>query len=371
MKRELLIVYGGKSCEHDISIITALYIYHAINIKEYNKKLIYLNQGNFYAGNGLEEIENYLNFDSNKYKKVSFSNGKLFEVSKKLKNICKVDCVLLCTHGGQGENGALQGFFEINNIPYTSSGVFSSSLAMDKVMTKKMLESMNYNVVPYTVIKKEDFFDTDNIEKSVKYPMIIKPALLGSSIGISVANNKEQAIKGVRLGFEYDTKLLVEKCLQNFTEINCAAVKNGNQVIVSLPERPIITSGFLSYEDKYLKNTKLQTDREYPAKIDVELTSKIQNLTRQVYTDFEMKGVVRIDYLVENEQNIYVNEINTIPGSLSHYLFTKLGINTSQLIEIMINQAILETTQNNQLITSFCSNVLSYYKDTNVVSKYK
>lgn len=370
MKGELVIVYGGKSCEHDISVITALYIYNAINLNDYNKTLVYLYEGEFYIGNKLQRIESYIKFDKSKYSKVVFNNGYLYEGTKRLKKTCKVGCVLLCAHGGEGENGSLQGFFEINNIPYSSANVAASSVAMDKVLTKRMLVAMNYKTLPYSVIKYNEEYSLAQIEKQCGYPFIVKPALLGSSIGISVVKSYENALQAIELGFKYDNKLLIEKCLQDFIEINCAAVKKDDEIFASLPERPIISAGFLSYEDKYIKNTKLQNNREYPAKIDKELTKKIQDLTKQLYKDFELAGVVRIDYLIHGD-DIYVNEINTIPGSLSYYLFAKQNINVSKLIKIMIKQAIKDKEENQKLVTSFCSNVLSHYKGSKLVPKIK
>lgn len=370
MKGELVIVYGGKSCEHDISIITALYIYNAISLKDFNKTLVYLRDGSFYTGSRLEQIENYIDFDSCRYKKVTFNNGYIYEGDKKLKKGVKIDCALLCAHGGEGENGALQGYLQINDIPYTSSNVLGSSVTMDKVITKKILQSNNYKVLPYVVIKNGEEFSIEDIADKCGYPLIIKPANLGSSIGITVAKNSEQAIKGIELGLQYDNKLLIEKCLENFIEINCAAVKKDGQVMPSLPEKPLITSDILSYEDKYIKSNKLQTNREYPASIDEKLTARIQKLTARLYKDFELGGVVRIDYLIDGN-DIYVNEINTIPGSLSYYLFSKQNINTSQLIDIMIKQAIKDKEENKKLITSFCSNVLSHYKGNKLTPTVK
>lgn len=371
MKRQLIIVYGGRSCEHDISIITALYVYNALNLKSHNKLLVYFHEGSFYVGKDLANIETYVDFKPSKFNKVIFCNGNLYKISKKLVKFCKVDCALLCTHGGEGENGALQGFFEVNDIAYTSANVAASSLTMDKVLTKKMLEILGYKSLPYVTLGK------DNASSAIKeftkkwgFPIIAKPSKLGSSIGISVARNQKQAIDAIGLGFRFDDKLLIEKCLEDFIEINCAAIRNGEEILVSLPEKLSFDSDYLSYDDKYMCNMKLPNNREYPAKIDDKLISKIQELTRQIYVDFNLSGVVRVDYLLKNNE-IYVNEINTIPGSLSYYLFSKLDINISQLVDILIKQSHKERLQKSSLVNSFSSQVLSHYKRNKETLKMK
>lgn len=361
MKKVVAIVYGGKSCEHDISIITAMYTYNALDLEEYDIALVYLYDGNFYYGKKLENIDTYIKFDKRKFSQVFFINGKLYDKKKKLKASLDIECVVLCTHGGDGENGSLQGYFDINNIPYTSSKVFSSSLAMDKVMSKKMLESMKYSVLPYVYIKADDENKLASIVDKLNYPVIVKPAKLGSSIGISKCNDAEEAEYAIEVGLKYDNKLLVERCLEDFIEINCAAVRNGNEIVVSLPERPFVTKGYLSYEDKYISDKKGEVCREFPAKIDKAQTEKITQMTRSIYENFELSGVVRIDYLIENNK-IFVNEINTIPGSLSYYLFEKQNINISKLVDIMIKQSLKEKKAEDSLLSCFSSQVLQHYK---------
>lgn len=366
MKR-LIIIFGGKSCEHDISIITAAYAYHAINLKDYNKTAVYLYQGLFYIGKGLENLDSFIKFDKKKYTQVIFSDGFMFSAGKKLKKILKVDCALLCTHGGEGENGALQGYLEINGIPYTSSGVAESAVTMDKVLTKKLLESFGYDVVPYAVLESKDA--AEKIEKLLSYPVIVKPARLGSSIGISKAKNLSELTEAVELGRKYDDILLVESCLENFIELNCAAVKDGEEILVSGIERPYVDSGFLSYNDKYIGGAKAQQKKEFPAKIADSLAQRVVNLTKRVYKDFRLSGVVRIDFMAQGER-LFVNEINSIPGSLAHYLFAKT-MNISALVKTMIDEATRRFEKEKSLITSFYSNVLAHYKGSKAFGAMK
>lgn len=365
--KELIIIFGGKSCEHDISIITAAYAYHAINLKDYRKTAVYLYQGLFYIGKGLESLDSFIKFDKKEFKQVLFSDGFMYSAGKKLKKILKVDCALLCTHGGEGEDGSLQGYLEINKIPYSSSGVAESAVTMDKVLTKKLLESFGCDVVPYTVLEPKE--KAEKIEKQLKYPVIVKPARLGSSIGISKAKNLSELTEAVELGRRYDDVLLVESCLEDFTELNCAAVKDGEEILVSGIERPYADGGFLSYNDKYIGGAKTPQKKEFPAKIDDNLAERVNNLTKRVYKDFRLSGVVRIDFLAQGER-LFVNEINSIPGSLAHYLFAKVtGI--SGLVKIMAEEAGRRYEKEKSLITSFYSNVLTHYKGSKAFNAIK
>lgn len=365
--KELVIIFGGKSCEHDISIITAMYAYHAINLKEYRKTLVYLFQGSFFVGKGLENLDSYIKFDKKKYSQAIFSNGGLYKVGKKLKKIMSVDCALLCTHGGEGENGALQGYLELNDIAYTSSGVTASAITMDKALTKRLLQAYGYETVPYVVIDGKD--TVEKVEKELNYPVIVKPARLGSSIGISKATNRHELIKAVELSRKYDDSLLVESCLEDFIELNCAALKKGGEIIASGIERPYGGGGFLSYDDKYINSAKAAQKKEFPAKIEQSLAEKVTELTKCVYKDFNLSGVVRVDFLVENN-NVYINEINAIPGSLAHYLFAKT-MNISALSKSMIEEAVCRRQKEKELITSFYSNVLAHYKGSKAFGAVK
>ncbi len=365
--KELVIIFGGKSCEHDISIITAAYAYHAINLKEYRKTQVYLYQGLFYIGKGLESLDSFIKFDKKKFTQVIFSDGYMYAAGKKLKKLFKVDCALLCTHGGEGEDGALQGYFEINKIPYSSSGVAASAVTMDKVLTKKLLESYGYDVLPYAVLAPQE--DEKTVKEKISYPVIVKPARLGSSIGISKAKNFAELVEAVELGRKYDDFLLVESCLEEFIELNCAAVKNGEEILVSGIERPYVEGGFLSYNDKYICGAKAPQKKEFPAKIDEKLAQRVADLTKSVYKDFRLTGVVRVDYLAQGER-LFVNEINSIPGSLGHYLFAKT-VGLSGIVKIMADEAARRYEKEKNLITSFYSNVLTHYKGSKAFNSIK
>ncbi|HHU43631.1 MAG: ATP-grasp domain-containing protein [Bacillota bacterium] len=365
MKGQIIIVYGGTSCEHDISIITALYAYNAANLQAYEKTLVYLRNGEFFIGDKLKDISSYIDFQKSCFDRVFFYKGGMYRYKKPKKCFLEVDCALICAHGGEGENGALQGYFEIADIAYTSAKVYSSSLLMDKVKTKKALEYKGYSVLPYCVVKKEGDCNYCQIEEKLGYPVIIKPARLGSSIGIAKAKNREELDLAVETGLMYDDKLLVEKCLDDFMEINIAAMKSKGETILSIPERPIIDGDFLTFEDKYVVIDKCSLKKEIPAKIAKRLESKLNLISQKLYEDFELDGVVRIDYLIKDKE-IFVNEINTIPGSLAYYLFAPKDINMTKLVNILVEEAIEYHKKQKKLIKNFSSNILSHYNGNKV-----
>ncbi|MFW5780774.1 MAG: hypothetical protein ACOCWI_04925, partial [Bacillota bacterium] len=291
MKGNLIIIYGGQSCEHDISIITALYTYNAANLEDYEKTLVYLRDGEFFIGNGLSKITSYISFNKALYEKVFFYKGAMYRNKKPKKPLFIVDCAVLCAHGGEGENGALQGYMEINDIAYTSAKVYTSSLLMDKVNTKRMLNYLGYKTLPHCVVEKDKDCNFCEIEQELGYPVIVKPSKLGSSIGITKAKNRDELDYAVETGLMYDKKLLVEKCLEDFTEINVAALKRKGEIICSIPEKPIVNGDFLSFEDKYSVVDKCSLQKEIPAKISKKLHEEINRIVKKLYIDFELDGV--------------------------------------------------------------------------------
>lgn len=352
--KNIIIIYGGISCEHDISIITALSAYNAISTSENNYILVYMKNGLFYAGDKLKDINSYINFDSKSVKEVVFKKQTMLYKSVFKKPI-KIDCALMCNHGGEGENGSLSGFFEVNNIPYTASGVFGSSICMDKVFSKLMLEKYKIPVVSYRIYRKND-----SIEKleELGYPMIIKPANLGSSVGIAYANNIDELMAGLEFALQFDEKLLVESALTNFEEYNCAAVQGDDGIIVSEIERPVFNKEYLNFYDKYVSSTDIR--REINPDIDKKIRDKIIKTTEDVYSLLELKGIVRIDYLYSNNR-LYVNEVNTIPGSLAFYLFKAKGYEFREIIKLSIENAISTFNRKQFLIKDFSSSVLENY----------
>jgi len=361
--KNIIVLFGGKSAEHDISLITANLALNAIDNEKYNVYPIMVDKQNkwFYVKdfkNNIEKIgkkeEIFLKLgENNLYIKKGFITKKFI----------KVDCALLCHHGLNGEDGTIQSVLKLCSIPFTSSGVLSSGITMDKVVMKMLFKEHNFNVIDYFYFTKPDYEQKseqilDEIEAKLGFPIIIKPANLGSSIGINISKNREELINSIQIALNFDNKILVEKALEDFTEINCAVMGYGEDIVVSSLEQPVNWKEFLTFEDKYISGSKKAVKRIYPAKVNKEIKTQIQQLSKEIFEKFELCGVARIDYIVKNEE-IYVNEINSIPGSLAYYLFEREEYSFTEVIDKLIECGIKKFKEENQLTYTFESNVLN------------
>lgn len=366
MKKSVAVFYGGRSCEHDISIITAIQAMGYINNEKYEVSPIYMRDGNFYTGDCLDNMDFYQNFNARRLTKLILINGIFYS---RIKNLLikkfKPDVALICCHGGEGENGSLQGMLEMNNIPYTSSGVLSSAIGMDKILSKMLFQGLMLNTVEEITVLRDDFKADSNksiqrIESLLKYPIIVKPSSLGSSIGIKRANNRDELIEAITVASAFDNRIIAERALNDFIELNCAVVSDGKNIIVSEVERPISWQEYLTFEDKYLIGGKGMSDgiRELPAKISENLYENVQSVSERLYIELDLSGVVRIDYLLADNGKLFVNEINTIPGSLAFYLFEPKGLTFTDLLDILIEGAIYKANIHKENKLAFQSNVL-------------
>ena len=363
---KLGIFFGGESCEHDISIITALQVLENADKSKYDVIPIYIRNGVWYTGE-MDSVEFFKNFDKSKKKEIILSGNQLYSKTKfgKFAKYKKIDVAFIANHGGDGENGDLQGLLEVNGIAYTSCDVYSSALCMDKDKLKKRLESSGYPTVAGVTLKRSEYNDKKsksfvNAVRKLSYPLIVKPATLGSSIGITVAENRAQLNNALTTAFCYDDKALIEKYIKRNSEYSCACCtgEDGN-VIVSAIEKPLSKAAILSFADKYSSGGKNDIKREMPAKIDYESASEIRDITRRLYETLGLFGVVRIDYIYdEDERKLYVNEINTVPGSIAYYLFEECGISFERLIDMMTDAALKRYEEKNKNLKTYISNVL-------------
>lgn len=362
-------MYGGKSCERDISIITALQAMGSM--ASHTLLPIIMTEEGMFTGSAMQNINTYRDLNTSKMTEVIIKDGRIYALrNSKLKELFKPDCALICCHGGAGENGALQGLLDISNIPYTSSGVLGSAIGMDKIIMKRVFSEMLLNIVPYTTVTKDmvcnDMTDCINsIESLISYPVIVKPSAQGSSIGIKIASCKKELIEALVTASYYDRNIIAEEALTDMTEINCAAFKDDKRIVVSALEKPISWNEFLSFDDKYIHKGKGMDSslRELPAKLDDSTATCIKGLTKRIYERFGLKGVVRIDFMIDNKAHkIYVNEINTIPGSLAYYLFEPLGIEFPELINYMLSEAIRHKKLEDATKTDYPSRVLKDYR---------
>ena len=393
-----LVFFGGKSAEHDISVITGIQLLENIDRTLYNVFPIYIHSDvTFLYGKNLEKIENYQNLNRKQVKKaIFFPNDKNLYIKTRfgLKKICTCDVAILCCHGLNGEDGTLQGLLELSDIPYTSSGVLSSSVSMDKVVMKRMFESLCLPVVQWQYL---NVFEIENKKNSVKkeieervsklnFPIIVKPANLGSSIGINFCNNLKETINAVNIAKEYDDKIILEEAVKPLKEINCSCLGDETTVYASELEEPISFKDFLTFDEKYLteKSSKIKTDqnqkvknkketsrieRKFPAELSLEITEKIKNFSKIIFKEFCCKGVVRIDYLVNEKTNeVFVNEINSIPGSMSYYLWEE-KYTYPELIDQLVTIAIKTKKQQNRKKFCYSSQVLNKYKNKEFIHK--
>ncbi len=352
---KIYIIFGGASVEHDVSIVTALQTYHAIK-EVYKVGLIYCDNSNAMYLSTKTATNDYIDKDKliSELKQVTIVNKKLYLVRKnKLKFLTNIETVINCCHGGIGENGVLKAVLDFNNIPSTSSSPISSAICMNKVYTKLIAKSLDIPIVEYVVANKFN----DQVEQQVKNlgeTFIVKPCSLGSSIGV-VKSNLNTLQEDVETVLHLDSEVLIEREILPLIEYNCAIMRDGTGVVVSQIEQPINKSEILTFEDKYINSEKT---RIIPAELSESVENRIYEYTKKIYNSLGLSGVVRIDYLYDaNQDVVYLNEVNTIPGSLAYYLFEGLGISYIKLIDMLINNS-----NTSKLQTYFSTNILTNLK---------
>lgn len=379
MKIKIGVIYGGETVEHEVSVISALQAMNNLNEDKYDIVPIYISKDRiWYTGHMLRDIEFYKEFeDEKKYatKVMLYKKDKTFLLQRTTglfrKDITDLDVILPVVHGNNVEDGSLAGLLDSIGIPYVGSHVLGGALGQDKVVMKQVMESVNLPIVPYTWFYDSEYLDNkENILKEIKkigYPVIVKPATLGSSIGIEVAKNEKDIESKIEDAMEYDTKIVVEKVIENLTEVNASVLGNYEYQKVSPLEEVMGEDEILSFADKYLGNAKSKgtaskgmasTSRIVPARISEKLTKEIQDTAKQVFKVLNLSGVCRVDFLIDNKENkFYVNEPNTCPGSLSFYLWKEAGMKYSELLDEMISIAIKEYKHKNQKTMSFKSSI--------------
>lgn len=357
----IAIFYGGKSVEHDISVITALQTMNNMPSK-YNVYPIYIKaDGKFVYAKNLNDGKTYLNFEKNvdKESEVTFSLGRnslLLLKNNKIKKEIKIDCALLCNHGHGGEDGCLQGLLELCEIPYTSCTLPSSAITMDKVLTKLILISEHIDTPKYVQFDSCEYKANSKeilkkIKKELSYPCIIKPSRCGSSVGISIGENEDMTKSAIEHACNFDDKIIVEEFIKNAREFCCAVIKNGNKFYTSNVQE--VTKGeFYTFEEKYLK----EKDNK-KSDISKELVLSIKEEALKSYKALSCDGVVRVDFLYDGDK-LYVNEVNSIPGSLAFHLFNG---SFGDLINTLIDGAIERYKNKKDIVYSFNSSAIENF----------
>lgn len=388
MKLKLGVIFGGETVEHEVSIITALQAMEHINTDKYDIVPIYISKDRiWYTGKMLMDIDVFRNFDDlKKYasrctlikKDDKYYLQKTTGLFKTI--ITELDIAFPIVHGNNVEDGTLAGLLDSIGIPYVGSGVLGSALGQDKVVMKQVFSSMNLPIVKYTWFYDNDYSETpDDIKQRIYelgYPVIVKPAKLGSSVGISYVKDPVEIDYAIDEAIQYDNKIIVEKAVENLLEVNCSVLGNYAYQQTSCIEEVKSKSEFLTYKDKYLGNgkgskgikggTKSQgmasASRIIPARIDSKTEESIKYISCEAFKALNLSGVCRIDFLINKEtREIYINEPNTIPGSLAFYLWEQSGKTYEELLDEMITIAIKDYKARHKKIYSFDTNILNGY----------
>lgn len=383
MKIKLGVIFGGVSVEHEVSVITAIQAMNNIDTNRYEVVAIYITKdGEWYTGEMLKDIKIYKDMDllkryANKVVLYRKDDGKFILQSKGFlrRDITEVDICFPIMHGTNGEDGSLQGYLETIGIPYCESDHYASSVSQDKIFMKQIWKDSDVPVVKY-----DWFFDVDyqsNGDKIIErleklsYPMIVKPARLGSSVGIKVAHDEVELREAITDAIKYDTKILVEEVVQNLKEVNISVLGNYRKQKLSVIEEVGSSHDLLTYEDKYIGGSKTKTpskgmltaSRIIPARITKEQSARVREIAIKAYRSLNSSGVVRIDFLIDEKNNkVYANEINSIPGSLSFYLWDKLNIEYQELLDEVLNIAVKDFKDKQNKVHSFDTNILNNFE---------
>lgn len=361
--KTIAVIFGGKSVEHDISVITAMQAMARFP-KGYQMLPIYItSQGNFVVADNLNDAKIYLNFAKNvkncRNVSIDFENHGVFVWKKnKIKKRIKVDCALLCNHGHGGEDGALQGMLDLAGIAYTSSTLSSSAMTMDKSLTKIMLGNFHIKTLPYVQFDRCEYHQNklkilQTIKKKLAFPCIIKPANLGSSVGISICECEAKLDKQIEDAFAFDERILVERYLSDAEEYSCACVKINDKILPSKVNK-VKKSKIYTFEEKYIKEREIGK-----CEISKELNEQIKKLAVKAYKALRCDGVVRIDFLLDKKKKtLFVNEINSIPGSLSFNMFDS---SFEDLLSVLIEEGIEKNGKTKNVIYQFSSSAIEKY----------
>ena len=386
------VFFGGKSTEHEISCISANQAIHALDSDKYDVLPIYISKDNeFYIGDELFDLANYSSFISNPSsvleKVMIYKDGNNVKV-RPMKGMFKkertIDVAFPIVHGTNVEDGSLAGFLQMLDIPYTSCDVLGGAVGQDKTVMKDIFKAEGIPMVDYFVVYNADFEDAyeDYFKKAKKigFPLIAKPANLGSSIGIEVIKTEEEFEEKISECLKYDFKVVVEKMIANLKEVNISIIGGDEKAKCSAIEE--VTNGFLDFDKKYQpgsgskgakKGVKVpaakgaskgmaSTVRKVPAELKEGQKEEIEKIALKVFRALNSFGCVRIDFMIDNDTDkVYCNEINTIPGSLAFYLWKEEGVDFSQECDELINNALNRYARRSRKTYSFDTNILDYY----------
>lgn len=383
MKINLAVLFGGKSVEHEVSVISAVQAMASMNKEKYNIIPVYMTKQNeFWTGEKLFDINSFRDIPELLKECTACvfvrSEGKVQLIRQKMKKfgsnlISDVDIAFPIVHGTNVEDGALQGYLHTLDIPYVGCDVLASAVGMDKFVMKILLKDAGFPVLDccrfsaFEIDRIEEC--ADKVESKFSYPVIVKPINLGSSVGISKASDRDSLIKSMENAFEFSDRILVEPAVVNLKEINCSVVGDSESAEASVCEEPVQASDedILSFEQKYVGGGKsggskgmATLKRKIPADITPEQDEFIRKTAVDAFRYLGCNGVTRIDFMIDMDSStIYINEINTIPGSLAFYLWEPKGVKYSELLERMIQLALKRYRMSEKINYSFDTNILA------------
>lgn len=382
MKTKIGVFFGGRSTEHEISVLSANQAMHAIDKNTYDVIPVYITKdGHWYTGQALMDVQNYRDIPSllkqctQVYMRPVYGDYNLYSTHKSLfssepKVVATMDVAIPVLHGSNGEDGTFQGILTATGIPYAGCDVLASANGMDKITMKMILDACDVPVVRYVWFTDKEWFTKKDaliqrVEDKLGYPVIVKPANLGSSVGISRANDVATLERSVEEAAKYSSRIIVEHLVEELQEINCSVLGDCDEYVMSVLEEPIKTGEILSYEDKYMGGHKgakgmQASSKRIPAQLSKEMTERIQFLAGETFRVLGCHGVSRVDVIVDRKDNsVYVNEINTIPGSLSFYLWEATGIPFDQLMDRLVKLALKRKRQQDKKIVSYSANIFA------------
>ena len=383
MKINLAVIFGGRSVEHEVSVISAVQAMASINKEKYNIVTVYMTKkSEFYTGEKLMDINAFKDIPAllKECTECVFvrSEGKVQLIRQKMKKfgsnvISDIDIAFPIVHGTNVEDGALQGYLQTLDLPYVGCDVLASAVGMDKFVMKILLKDAGFPVLDccrfsaYEIDRIEDC--AKQVEEKFGYPVIVKPINLGSSVGISKAKDHSSLLNSMEEAFQFSERILVEPCVVNLKEINCSVVGDSESAEASVCEEPVQASDedILSFEQKYVGGGKsggskgmATLKRKIPADITSEQDEFIRKTAVDAFRYLGCNGVTRIDFMIDMDTSkVYINEINTIPGSLAFYLWEPKGVKYPELLERLIQLALKRYRQGEKINYTFDTNILS------------
>ena len=389
MKTKVAMMFGGKTVEHEVSVISGIQALMAMDTEKYEVIPVYMTKDNeMYTGSDVGDIKAYRDIPGllKKSQRVIMVNEggrvQLVQYPHKAFGGMKpvdIDIAFPVVHGTNVEDGALQGYLKTIGVPFVGPDVTSSAISMDKFITKAVLKEAGVPVLDakvYTMADYEDIEGTaDDIEKAFGYPVIIKPVNLGSSVGIGVAKTRDELVDAIDDAFRYAARVMAEHAISKLREINCSVLGDENDALASECEEPLTSGEILSYEDKYVNGGgkkggakgapgskgagMANLSRKIPADLSPEKREEIRELAVKSFKALGCCGVSRIDFMIdEDEDKLYFNEINPIPGSLSFYLWEPVGVPYKELLDRMIQLAMKRARLEDSLTFTFDTNIL-------------